>query len=71
MKERLREEGQVPIIQQREVMPSRGFRVVQSRAVEPGAPRTVLQVMVRNTNLFMAARSAIALVGGSSSRRCP
>ena len=40
MKERLREEGQVPIIQQREVMPSRGFRVVQSRAVEPGAPRT-------------------------------
>ena len=69
MKERLREEGQVPIIQQREVMPSRGFRVVQSRAIEPGAPRTVLQVMVRNTNLVMAARSAISLVGGSRIHR--
>ena len=69
MKERLREEGQVPIIQQREVMSVRGLRVVQSRAVEPGAPRTVLQVMVRNTNLVMAARSAIALVGGSRIHR--
>ena len=37
--------------------------------MEPGAPRTVLQVMVRNTNLVMAARSAIALVGGSRIHR--
>ena len=69
MKERLREEGQIPIIQQREVMPVRGFGVVQSRAIEPGAPQTVLQVMVRNTNLVMAARSAIALVGSSRIHR--
>ena len=62
MKERLREEGQVPIIQQREVMP---FRVVQSTPVELGAPRTVLQVMV----MVMAARSAIAQVGGSTIHR--
>ena len=74
MKERLREEGQIPIIQQREVMPSRGFRVVQSRAVEPGAPRTVLQVMVRNTNLVMAARSLwweARESTGRPSRQCP